>query len=68
MNNTSFLGLNKEESKEAIEIIRNIDCNLFMTKEVINELYDIGEDWLAEHIGSNREEFTKWVKGVNNYI
>lgn len=57
----SFLGLNSEESKEAIEIIETLDINMCFADDVINELYNIGEDWLAEHISSNKDHFRTWI-------
>lgn len=62
MSKEIFLGLNQNDSEEAINILQKRLCtNLMFVNDVIDEIYNIGEDWLAEHISSNKEEYMEWI-------
>lgn len=65
MANISFLGLNNEESIEAIDVIISIaeegNVNMFDVDGVIDEIYHLGVDWLVNPILHNIDEYLEFI-------
>lgn len=65
MADISFLELNNDDSRDAIEVIKAIaeegKVNMFNIDGVIEEVYGMGEDWLVDPIRHNIDEYLDFI-------